>query len=47
MTNNARTASETYDAGSAVWPVTRQISPLLSASAVGLVTVGVVTGLIS
>jgi hypothetical protein len=47
MTNNARIASETYDASNAISPITRQISPLLSASAVGLVAVGIVTGLIS
>jgi hypothetical protein len=47
MTNNARIASETYDASNAIWPVTRQISPLLSASAAGLVAAGIVTGLIS
>jgi hypothetical protein len=46
MTNNARIASET-DASNAISPVTRQISPLLSASAAGLVTVGIATGLIS
>jgi hypothetical protein len=38
MTNNARAASS---------PITRQISPLLSASAAGLAAVGIVAGLIS
>jgi hypothetical protein len=47
MTNNARIASETYDASNSISPITRQISPLLSASAAGLVAVGIVTGLIS
>jgi hypothetical protein len=47
MTNNARIASETYDASNVISPITRQISALLSASAAGLVAVGIVTGLIS
>ena len=46
MTNNVRIASQTYDASNAISPITRQISPLLAASAAG-VAVGIVTGLIS
>jgi hypothetical protein len=46
MTSNTRIASQT-DASHAIPPLTRQISPLLSASAAGLVGVGIATGLIS
>jgi hypothetical protein len=56
MTNNAQTASaptanaltpgRESDAGSGISPITRQISPLLSAAAAGVTAVGIATGFV-
>jgi hypothetical protein len=44
MANNAHIADEADDTSTAISRITRQISPHLSASAAGLVAVGIVTG---
>jgi hypothetical protein len=44
MTNNARTVSRAANASSVISPVARQISPLLTVSAVGVTAVGVASG---
>ena len=44
MTNNAHIADEAYNTNSAISRITRPISPRLSASAVGIVAVGIATG---
>jgi hypothetical protein len=46
MTNNAHIAHEADDIGNAVSRMYRQVSPHLSASAVGITAVGIVTGVI-
>jgi hypothetical protein len=46
MENNAHAVSGASSVSSGISPVTRQISPLLSASAAGITVVGVATGLV-
>jgi hypothetical protein len=44
MTNNAHTVSRAANVSSVISPVARQISPLLTVSAIGVTAVGVATG---
>ena len=46
MANNAHTVSRAANASSVISPVARQISPLLTVSAAGVIAVGVATGFI-